>query len=204
MAGPVRFGRGGDVSGFPGTRDRGGFGARGRGGFGGRSPGRFGARRVRGAYALEFILVFIGSLLLFVPAAEFMRLSLIDQALAQSAYEGAQALSAASFGTTCDDSIALEALNENFLRGRLGFFDYDGDGEVDSQPSAWAPTITIESDLDLADGDPFETAGCGGAQSWVRVTLDVNVRPWGAPFRAIWPNGIPRRAQSWAMRSQSS
>ena len=165
---------------------------------GGRT-GPASAKRASGIYTLEFVLITTASMMFFLPMVEFFRLSLIDQMLAQAAHEGALAVATEPAGS-CGQPVVMDALNDNFLRSRLGFLDYDGDGAVDTQPAQWQPIITVEADDNLMDGTPWESTGCGGADSWIRVQIEVAVRPWAVPLRTLWPNGVRRLAQSWVRR----
>ena len=60
--------------------------------------------------------------------------------------------------------------------------------------------ITIVTDEDLFDGNPWELegGGCGAPGSWIEVRSRIVVQPWTGPLRLLWPDGFRRQQQSWA------
>ena len=156
---------------------------------------------------MEFVLIMIAALALFLPVGEFYRLSLVDQALARATHEGARRAAAdpARCGTAVGDAFQADALAAWLLDlnddSTLGIVTNPAD------PNGWpsgSPTeevqITIVADEDLFDATPWElaTGGCGVDGSWIEVRSRVVIEPWFAPLRLVWPNGIQRQQQSWA------
>lgn len=163
--------------------------------------------RDRGAIAIEFVLVLMTSLLLlFMPAAEFMRLSLFDQALAAATHQAARA--AAADPDNADPEKCRQAVENAFNAHGLArwLLDQDGDGEVkvalaDAWPSGANDVhVSLMADEDLYDGDEWEIAtGCGASGSWIRLETRIVVQPWSGFLRqVVWQDGVRRQRQSWA------
>ena len=166
---------------------------------------------MRGSITIEFILIFMGSMALFAPVAEFYRISLFDQTLARVTHQAARA--AATDPANCETAI-VEALHRDRLARWL--FDQDDDGRIDigsvmfplANSAGTAETgelevaVVTDSNLqDAIDWDP--TMGCGGPGSLIELRSRVVVHPWLEWTRWLWPTtGIQRQKASWA-RNQS-
>jgi uncharacterized protein (UPF0333 family) len=142
------------------------------------------ARRQRGVIALEFGLILLVVLPLFLAVGEFYRLSLCDQALARATHLAAMA--AGRNSGNCQQA-ARDGFGEHGLARWL--FDRDGDGAVG------ASEVVLEiaaDDGDVANGVVFDQGLCGGGGSWIRVTASVSLR---APFGT---GTVRRQHESWA------
>ena len=148
---------------------------------------RLRARRgVRGAFAVEFVLVLMASMALFIPVGELLRISMFDQALAAATHQAARAAAAEprnAEAVHCRAAIA-EAFQDNRLARWL--FDRNGDGSVKvvSAAGGWpnGPTeevrVDVAADEDLYDGNDWEVSlGCGEQGSWIRVQSRIVIRP---------------------------
>ncbi len=161
--------------------------------------------RTQGAIAVEFVLVLTASLFFFVPVAEFMRLSLFDQALAAATHQAARA--AAADSNNADPGKCLQAVENAFNAHSLArwLLDQDGDGRVKAVAGAAWPNgtdevhVSLVADEDLYDGTEWEVAGaCGASGSWIKLETRIVVQPWSGLVRAMWPDGVRRQRQSWA------
>lgn len=159
----------------------------------------------RGAIAVEFVLVLIASLFFFMPVAEFMRLSLFDQALAAATHQAARA--AAADSNNADPTKCLQSVEDAFQAHRLArwLLDQNDDGAVDVTASTAWPSgtdevhVSLMADEDLYDGTEWEVVGaCGGSGSWIRLETRIVVQPWSGLVRAMWPDGVRRQRHSWA------
>ena len=161
------------------------------------------ARGAEGAITLEFVLIFMTSILvLFAPAGEFFRLSFIDQTLARTTHLAARA--AGSDPSNCQAAVKRAFEGDDAARWLL---DLDGNGEIGmaSGNEGWPDSSSTEEvqvgvswDGDLSDGAAWSEAGCGDPGSWIRVRARVRVQPWFGPVRALWADGIRRQHESWA------
>ena len=160
-------------------------------------------RRADGSAMVEFFLILMASLALFLPVGEMLRISMYDQALARATHQGARA--AAADPTKCETAIVEAFQADRFARWLL---DQNNNDRVDivARPSSWPDAsageevqITVVADSDLFDGVDWEIAGrCGPAGSWIRVRSRVVIEPGMAPLRLLWPGGLRRQHQSWA------
>ena len=163
-------------------------------------------RRASGAVAVEFAIVMMGALALFVPVGEFYRLSLFDQALARATHEAARA--AAADPANCEQAIQ-DAMHADRLA--LAMLDLDEDGTIgivvnpanaDGWPSGSSTEevlVTVVADNDLFDGVDWDvTGGCGAPGSWIEVRSRMVVRPWSGPLQAMWSQGIRLYQENWA------
>ena len=165
-------------------------------------------RRTDGSVVMEFVLILMASLALFLPIGEMFRISMYDQALARATHQGARA--AAADPANCETAI-VEAFQADRLARWL--LDLNNDSRIDivSRQSDWPEVsageevqITVVADADLFDGDDWEVAGsCGSAGSWIRVRSRVVIQPGFAALRLLWPGGVRRQQQSWA-RNQAT
>ena len=170
-----------------------------------RRQGPITAAHARGVIAVEFVLVLIASLFFFLPVAEFMRLSLFDQALAGATHQAVRA--AAADSNNADPAKCLQSVEDSFQAHRLAswLLDQNDNGAVDVAASATWPSgtdevhVSLMADEDLYDGTEWEVAGaCGGSGSWIRLETRIVVQPWSGLVRAMWPDGVRRQRQSWA------
>ena len=161
---------------------------------------------MRGSITIEFVFVFMGSMALFAPVAEFYRLSLFDQTLARVTHQAARA--AAADPANCEETI-VEALHRDRVARWL--FDQDDDGRIDvgsalsgrGIPALKAKEreleIAVVADNDLQDAVEWDTSmGCGGPGSLIELRSRVFVHPWFGMARWLWPMGILRQKASWA------
>lgn len=189
-----------------------GFRARSGGG-GHLSAARRG--RARGTYAIEFGLVLLGSLSLFIPVGEFLRVSLFDQALARATHQAARA--AGMTPEDCDASIRgafNPATGETLFRWLL---DAHGDGTVgvsapgaggldawpDPSNAAEEVLVTVTFDEDASDAVDWRSvdwtaSDCGAGGDWLRVRSRIVIRPWMPLAQRLWPDGFAREHVSWA------
>ena len=133
---------------------------------------------------MEFALVLLVVLPLFLAVGEFYRLSLCDQALARATHIAAMA--AGRDASNCQQA-ARDGFEEHGLA--LWLFDQDGDGDVGARE------VRLEiaaDDGSVANGVDFNQSLCGNAGSWIRVTASVSLR---APFAT---GTVLRRHESWA------
>ena len=174
-----------------------------------RCGGRM-ARRMRGAYLVDFVLVMIAAMGLVTPLAEFLRLSMIDQALARATHRAALAVQRDP--GNCQAAIQ-NAFQDDFLSSWL--LDANDDGSV---------AIRVPNDRAAADGplgaeevlvavdwdDPFNdgvcwqsAAGCSDtgcrafttAHEWLQLRARIGVRSWSGID--LW-QGLEREHRSWA------
>lgn len=165
------------------------------------------AARPRGFYSVEFAIVLLGSLSLFVPIAEFLRLSLYDQTLARAAHQAARAAGA--------DPVQCEAAIRGAFQPQAGetligwLLDTHGDGSVGLKlEDAWPdPTdateevlVDVTSDSDIGTSAVDWRAGCRG--HWIRLRARIVVQPWSPFARALWPDGFGREHVSWARNQE--
>ena len=187
------------------SRGGGGNGRRGdaaenRRGAGGR------AARQRGAYAVEFLIVLMGSLSLLVPMAEFLRMSLFDQALARATQQAARALASstpANQGLPRVAGVFQPRAGETLIGWLL---DLDGDGQVDVRDGAGWPAAGVEVQVACSGADSLVGAmgswawgACGapgGALTVVRARMVVPY--WSGFTRTVLGNGLAREHVSWA------
>ena len=174
-----------------------------------RNP-RFNAaakRRMNGVFSVEFALVLFVAMALFAFIGEFLRISLIDQALARGTHVAARAVSTATTSIGCH-AVATDAMQQD--QGSNWALDTNNDGTIDfhvETTDGWPdPTnvgevlMTISWDNDPAGGVDWSDAtgtACGDTDSWLRLRTRIAVRPWFAPFRAAVPGGIVLRHESW-------
>lgn len=174
--------------------------------------GRFnavGGKRMRGVFSVEFALVLFVAMTVFAFIGEFLRISMIDQALARATHMASRAVATATTSVGCH-AVATDAINEDL--GSNWALDSNNDGIIEfhvETTDGWPdPTnagevlIAISWDTDPADAGGVDWSdatgsGCGGTDSWLRVRTRIAVRPWFAPFRAAVPGGIVLRHESW-------
>ena len=185
--------------------------SRGRSGNGRRSAGdepRRGAggraARQRGAYAVEFLIVLMGSLSLLVPLAEFLRMSLFDQALARATQQAARvAASVPASQCLARVSAVFQPRAGETLVGWL--LDTNGDGRVDVRDGAGWPAAGVEvqvassgvPDMGAAVG-PWSWGACGSGGSLTVLRARMVVPYWSGFTRTVLGNGLPREHVSWA------
>lgn len=165
-------------------------------------------RRQRGVFSVEFALTLFVAVALFAFIGEFLRISMIDQALARATSVAARAVAATPAANACraaaSDAIRRDAASNWAL-------DSDNDGTIATHIEAatgWPDPsnagevlMVITWDDDPAGGVDWSDAagtGCGGTDSWLRLRTRIAVQPWFGPFRAATPNGIVLRHESWA------
>ncbi len=177
--------------------------SRGRNG-NGRSVVAGDAARQRGAYAVEFLIVLMGSLSLFVPLAEFLRISLFDQALARATQQAARAAASAPAGQCLArvTGVFQPRAGETLIGWLL---DLDGDGRVVVQDGAGWPAAGSEvqvassgaSELGPTVG-PWSWGACGSGGALTLLRARMVVPYWSGFTRAVLGNGLPREHVSWA------
>ncbi len=151
----------------------------------------------------------MGSLSLFVPVAEFLRLSLFDQALARATHQAARA--AAADPGLCEARIrgAFQPRPGETLIGWL--LDTQDDGAVGVRRDDGWPTpgdaagevlVTVAADDDISDAVAWND-GCGGPGAWIRVRSRIVVQPWSGFARALFPDGFARERVSWARNQRT-
>ncbi|MCZ0941680.1 MAG: hypothetical protein OXJ53_01340 [Gammaproteobacteria bacterium] len=174
-----------------------------------RCGGR-GARQMRGAYLVEFVMIMFVALALVTPLAEFLRLSMIDQALARATHNAALAVQ----GNPANCQAEIEsAFEDDLLAGWL--LDADDDGSVtirvpDTRAAADGP-LGAEEVLVVVDwDDPRDGAVCWDSQSagcadtgcaafgvdhgWLQLRARVGVATWTGVD--LWPGDFEREHRS--------
>ena len=172
-----------------------------------RCGNRADGKRMRGVFSVEFALVLFVAMAIFAFIGEFLRISMIDQALARATHVAARAVATATTSIGCH-AVATAAINEDLPSnwaldsnndGTIEFHVETADGWPDPA-NAGEVLIAISWDADPADAVDWSDAtgtGCGGTDSWLRLRTRIAVRPWFGPFRAAVPNGIVLRHESW-------
>lgn len=160
-------------------------------------------RRANGVFAVEFALILAVSLALFLPMAEFFRLSMYDQALARVTNLGVRA--AAADPNNCETAIE-DAFHADSLA--LWLLDQNSNGliEISAGAADWPVVssgveahVNVSSDADLYDGSDWEIVGaCGPPGSWISLRSRIVVQPGFGALRLVWPDGFRRQQQSWA------
>ena len=155
---------------------------------------------------VEFVLILLISILvLFAPAGEFFRLSLIDQTLARATHLAARA--AGSDPSNCEAATKRAFEGDGAARwlldldgnGEIGVVSGDGDEEWPDGSSTQEVQVGVSWDGDLSDDEEWSETGCGDPGSWIRVRARVRVQPWFGPARMFWDDeGIGREHESWA------
>ena len=161
--------------------------------------------RQRGAYAVEFLLVLVGSLSLFVPMAEFMRLSLFDQALARATHQAARAAASPQV-VTCQNRVTevYQGGDGETLIGWL--FDANDDGQVDVRFEDGWPAVGGEVRVAMSGSanaggtvGPWSWhTGCGPGGSVTVLRTRIVVPGWSLFAQTLWPDGFAREHVSWA------
>ena len=148
----------------------------------GRDRGR--GFRQGGVIAVEFALILLAILPLFLAVGEFYRLSLCDQALARATH-------LAALGASRNPGNCQQAARDGFVEHGLArwLFDADGDGAIGNSE---VRLDIAADDGDVANGVAFDQSLCGNSGSWIRVTASVSLR---APFGT---GTVLRRHESWA------
>ena len=167
---------------------------------------------MRGVFSVEFALVLFIAIALFAFIGEFLRISMIDQALARATHVAARAVSTATTTSGCH-AIASNAIQND--RGSNWALDSNGDGTIAfhvETTTGWPdPTNAGEVLMVITwDDDPSDTVdwsdgvgtSCGDTDSWLRLRTRVSVRPWFGPFRAAVPGGIVLRHESWGRNNR--
>ena len=166
-----------------------------------------------GVFSVEFGLVMLIAIMLFAFVGEFLRISMVDQALATATHAAARAVATSPTGNDCHN-LAGNAIQN--ARSAEWILDKNGDGTVafdavtgTGWPMAGAAEITIAISW---DDDPADATGvdwsdatgtnCGGTDSWLRVRTRIAVDPWFGLFRLAVPNGIVLRHESWARNNR--
>ena len=167
-----------------------------------------GPARCRGAaYAIEYLLVLMLSLSLFIPLAEFLRLSLFDQALARATHQAARAAAGSppADAAACRDRVTgvYQSRDGDTLIGWL--FDANDDDRVDvAYGDGWPAGAEVQVALSGAADLGADVAawawgpGCAPGGSLTVLRSRVVVRGWSVFARAMWPNGFSREHVSWA------
>ena len=168
------------------------------------------AARCRGAVAVEFALILIPSLMVFAFASEWLRFSLMQQALARATHQGARAIAAQPTATGCEAAVTRLFANDATTRW---LFDHNNDGTLDvaaTTATGW-PGSTAEVDIAISweanpndateteiEWDDAAAGDCGGTGSWLRLRTRTSPLPWFGGFRPLMPNGLPITHESWA------
>ena len=167
---------------------------------------------MRGVFSVEFALSLLFAMTLFAFIGEFLRISMINQALSRATHVVTQAVATAASATGCH-TVASNALQQDSASNWA--LDSNNDGTIDVHVETAAnwpdPTnvgevlITISWDNDPSGGVDWSDAvgtGCGGSDTWLRVRIRIAVEPWFGPFRAAVPNGIVLRHESWGLNDR--
>ena len=143
----------------------------------GSDANRRGHERAAGIIAVEFALTLIIFVAVVGIVGEFLRMSLLDQALARATTLGATAAGADS--ARCETA-AREAFAEDALAAWL--FDADDDGAIafvsGTDPNVSGREVRLEVASDdgvINNGLAFEPL-CGVEGSWIVVRASVAVR----------------------------
>lgn len=165
---------------------------------------------MRGSYLVDFLLVMMGFLAVVVPLMEFLRLSLIDQALARATHRAALAV---QLNPADCESVIQAAFSNDGLAGWL--LDANGDGTL---------AISIPTDRQTANGplgndevlvvvdwdDPSDgvcwqsSSGCADTgcaaftkdHEWLQLRARIGPGTWSGV--QLWPDGFERVHRSWA------
>ena len=169
-------------------------------------------RQMRGVFSVEFALSLFFAMALFAFIGEFLRISMIDQALSRATHVVARAVATTTSATTCH-TVASAALQRD--RASNWALDSNNDGTIDvhiETAAGWPDPINVGEvliaiswDTDPAGGVDWSDAvgtGCGGGDTWLRVRTRIAVEPWFGPFRAAVPNGIVLRHESWGLNDR--
>ena len=168
---------------------------------------------MRGVYLLEFALVLFVALALILPLTEFLRLSLIDQALAAVTHRAVRAVQS-------DPGNCQAAIENAFGNDRLAswLFDADGDGSVairvpDTRADADGALGTEEVLVAVDWDDPRNIGVCWSSEPsactatgcaafapnhrWLQLRSRVRVGTWSGV--GPWSSDFEREHRSWAV-----
>lgn len=168
-------------------------------------------RRMNGAMAVEFSLLLLSIMALFAFVAEFLRFSLIDQALAKATHQSARAVVALPTASGCEAAVTDAFTNDPTASWLL---DRNGDGTLDIRVTTAGGWPAVAGEVDVAiswDDDPANgvdwsdaAAGtCGGTGSWLRIRARTSILPWYGLFRPLMPNGLTRTHESWGRNNRA-
>ena len=176
-----------------------------------RRGGR-GRRGMGGAYQLEFLLVLFAALALIMPLVEFLRLSLIEQALARATHHAALAVQRDP--ANCQ-AVITAAFENDLLAGWL--LDANDDGSVavrvpNTRAGADGALGTEEVLVAVDWDDPSSGGVCWNSEpssctdtgcaafsnrhAWLQLRSRVRVE--AATGIGLWPQGLEREYRSWA------